>query len=339
MNIISVIGNVLVCLAVYKNSTLRSPTNMYIIALAVSELLCATVHMPLASAVLITGRWNFDDAVCQIQGFVDAFVAYSTPATMGLLAFNRYMRIVKTNHYNKNFSPRKSKVWLSCVWLSLALYLLIGRATNWSTFKFFPGFAVCSDAFTTSESRIIHYCVVLGLFVVSPFSIGLFSYCRIYLKICQHQVNVVPSLQNLRNQAGRISVQEINMSRTLAYVAAGFLLCWISMWAFTLWILFSPDTAPRTVQLTVLFLFFLSSTINPFIYAARNRVFREEFRQLLCWWKVRGATSAADSGVNQKTGRGEKTPKTATPFPESLFSPPRDGDQRNPENRVEETDL
>ena len=144
---------------------------MYIIALAVSDLLCATVDMPLASAVLITGRLNFGDAVCQIQGFVDAFVVYSTPATMGLLAFNRYIRIVKTNHYDKIFSPRKSKVWLSCVWLSLALYLLIGRVTNWSTLKFFPGFAVCSDAFTTpekAESSITVSCSVCLLFYRFP---------------------------------------------------------------------------------------------------------------------------------------------------------------------------
>ena len=231
MNVVSIVGNVLVCLAVYKNPKLRSSTNLYIIALAASDLLCATVEMPSASAVLITGRWNFGDSVCQIQGFVDGFVVYSTPATMGLLAFNRYVRIVERNHYNKIFSPRKSKVWLSCVWLSLALYLLIARVTNWSTFEFNPGYAVCSVAFTTTESRIIHYCVVFGLFFLLPLAIGLFSYYKIFLKSRQHKVDVAVSLRNSKNQAGRTSVQEINMSRTLAYVAGGFLLCWILMWA------------------------------------------------------------------------------------------------------------
>ena len=342
MNIISIVGNVLVCLAVYKNPQLRSPTNLYIIALAVSDLLCATVEMPLASAVLITGRWIFGDVLCQIQGFVEVFVAYSTPATMGLLAFNRYIRIIKTDCYNKIFSSRKSKVWLSCVWLSLALYVVMDRMTNWSTFEFIPGYAVCSVAFTTSVNRVIHYCVVLGLFFAVPFAIGLFSYCKIFLRTRQHEVDVAATLRNLRNQAGRISVQEINMSRTLSYVAAGFLHCWIPMWAFTLWKRFSPDTAPRTVQLTAIFLVFLSSTINPFIYAARNRAFREEFCKLLCWWKVRSAISEPDFGANRKRNRGEKTPETANPFPEFLVSPPGDGkqrEQRSPENEVEETAL
>ena len=107
MNIVSVLGNVLVCLAVYRNQKLRSTINLYIIALAASDLLCATVEMPLASGVLILGKWNFGAALCEIQGFTDVFVTYITPATMGLTAFNRYMRIVKTNQYSKIFSPRK----------------------------------------------------------------------------------------------------------------------------------------------------------------------------------------------------------------------------------------
>ena len=101
---------------------------------------------------------------------------------------------------------------------------------------------------------------------------------------------------------------------------------------------------PRIVQLTSTFLVFLSSTIDPFIYAARNRVFREEFRKLLCWWKVKSATSVADSGASQKRGRckKKKTPETATPFPDSLFFPSKDGkdkDQGNPENEVTGIDL
>ena len=86
--------------------------------------------------------------------------------------------------------------------------------------------------------------------------------------------------------------------------------CWIPAWAFTLWKRFSPETAPRIVQLTIQFPLYLSSTINPFIYAARNRVFRKEFRKLLCWWQVRRTSTEADSDANAKQGRGEKITHT-----------------------------
>ena len=74
--IISITGNSLVCIAAYRNPNLRSTTNLYIIALAVSDLLCATIEMPLASSTLVIGRWDFGDVVCEIQGFVDVFTTY-----------------------------------------------------------------------------------------------------------------------------------------------------------------------------------------------------------------------------------------------------------------------
>ena len=289
MNIVSIIGNTLVCLAVYKNSKLRSTTNLYIIALAASDLLCATVEMPLASAVLITGKWDFSDALCELQGFVDVFATNVTPAIMGLTAFNRYMRIVKTHHYNKIFSPRRSKIWLSVVWISLAFYVIVTRVTNWSKFKFVPGYAVCSVVFTTLEKRIAHYCVVWALFLVLPISIAIFSYYKITKKVNQHKTDVAPSLDLNANNRGRrgVSIQDINLCRVLSYVVAGFLLCWVPMLVFIFWKRFSPETVPRGIELSAIFLLFLSSTINPFIYAATNRRFREEFYKLLCWWKVR----------------------------------------------------
>ncbi|KAJ7371722.1 hypothetical protein OS493_023057 [Desmophyllum pertusum] len=289
MTIISITGNTLVCLAVYKNPKLRSTTNLYIIALAASDLLCATVEMPLASAVLITGRWDFGDALCQIQGFVDVFVTYTTPATMGLTAFNRYTRIVKTHNYNKIFSPRRSKIWLSCVWLSLAFYLLIGRVTNLNRFEFIPGYAVCSVSFASRERKFAHYFYVFGLFSVLPFFIACISYYKVFRKLRQHNRQVGPSLalEDTNNpRTGRISVQEINISRTLSYVAAGFLFCWIPLWSFACWKRSSPETAPRVVELFVSLMLFLSASINPFIYTATSGVFRGEFCKLLCWWKV-----------------------------------------------------
>ena len=209
LNIISFLGNALVCLAVYKNPKLRSTINMYIIALAVSDLLCATLEMPLASAVLILGKWDFGVLLCEIEGFVDAFVTYVTPATMGLTAFNRYMRVVKSKQYNKVFSSRKTKIWICSVWLFLASYLFVARVTGWLKFQFIPGYAVCSVAFTKSGNRNIHYCVVFIFFFVLPFLAGCVSYYKVSDKIRQHKLDVAQTLQNTnQTEIARISIQQ-----------------------------------------------------------------------------------------------------------------------------------
>ena len=281
--IVSIIGNSLVCIAAYRNSNLRSTTNLYIIALAVSDLLCGIVQMPLTSATLIIGRWVFGDALCQFEGFVSVFTYYVTPATLGLTAFNRYMKIVKTSHYKKIFSPRRSKIWLSCLWLSFALYLLIVRVTNWVKIDFIQDYAVCSFDYPTSESQIFHYCITVGLLFVLPLCVGIFSYYKIFLKTYEHQQNVVSSLQNRsENSSVTNSMREIKLTRMLLLVAAGFLCCWIPMWALVLWFRFSPETSSRITALLAMFFFYLSAVINPIIYAFTNDEFRREFRKLLC---------------------------------------------------------
>ena len=279
----SLVGNLLVCAAVYTNARLRSTTSIYIIALAVCDLLCATVEMPLTLCALITGRWIFGNAVCQIQGFVDVFAASCPPAIMGLTAFNRYFRINKTGYYKKIFSARLSKLWLVSVCLFLALYLIIARVTNWQKYEFVSGFAACSVGHNTEQRKAIHYGLVVSVYFVFPMSVAVFSYYKIFKSIRSHSLAVAPSFQQTTtNNQATVSVQEIKLSKSLAFVMAGFVLCWIPRWATGLTNRFLPKPVPRIVPLIDTYFIFVSCAINPFIYSGTNRLFRKELRRILC---------------------------------------------------------
>ena len=291
--VFSLVGNILVCAAVHKNARLRSTTSIYIIALAVCDLLCATLEMPLTLCTLITGRWVFGSIVCQIHGFVDVFAASCPPAIMGLTAFNRYIRINKTGYYKKIFSPRLSKLWLACVCMSLGLYLFIARVTNWQKYEFVSGFAACSVEHYTEQRKAIHYGFVVSVFFVFPMSVAVFSYYKAWKSIRLHNLVVAPSFQRsstIVNNQGTVSVQEIKVSKSLAFVMAGFALCWIPRWATGLTNRFSPKPIPRIVPLIDTFFIFVSCAINPFIYSGTNRLFRKELRRKLCFG-TRGSIS------------------------------------------------
>ena len=95
-------------------------------------------------------------------------------------------------------------------------------------------------------------------------------------------MEVAPNLHNTQEAAQtRISIQEIKISKSIAFVFAGFFLCWIPMWSLSLSNRFYPTPVPRVVPLLVTFFVFLSSSINPLIYAATNNGFRQEFRKML----------------------------------------------------------
>lgn len=269
----------MICLALFRTPRLRTTTNLYVVSLACSDLLCAVCQMPLTSVTVITRRWIFPQEVCEFQAFVDYIVVYMSPATMGLAALNRYVRIVKPDYYKVIFSSRRSKLLLATLWALLLSYIIIARGTGWQQFTFIPGFATCAVLHMSGERTLVHYCVILVFFFVLPFSIAIFSYYHVYKKIRQHNLEIVPSLQRRISQAG-ISIHEIKLTKSLSIVVAGFAMCWVPMWTIALLKRFHPGLLPTKVELVATVLIFLSATINPFIYAWTSRAFR------LVIWKM-----------------------------------------------------
>lgn len=202
---------------------------------------------------------------------------------MGLAAFNRCMRIVKTDHYNITFSNRRAKFLLGSIWTLLLSYIIVARGTG-SQIYIHPGFATCSVLHMSNEKGIVHYSVILLLFFVLPFSIAIFSYYHVNTKIRQHNLEMVPYLQQRMTRAG-ISIHEIKITKSLSVVIAGFVICWLPMWTIALLTRFRPDLIGEQSELLSTFLIFLSATINPFIYAWTSRAFRLVFWKMLFSWK------------------------------------------------------
>ena len=280
MSILCLIGNILICVAVYRNPRLRTSTNLYVIALAVSDLLNSSIVMSLAVGVLITGKWPYGEILCNFHAFFTLFSVYVSPTTMGLAAFNRYIRIVKTNRYPRIFTPVLSKMYIGAVWLFIAGYVAIPRLAGWTEYGFIPGYAVCTIIHPTDAVKIAHYCIVVSLFLLLPFSVAIFSYYKVFKTIKQHNLTMASTVQNAEHE-GTISVREIKITKSLAVVLLAFGLCWIPFWVIAVMQRFTSSVVPRNVQLSCTFLLFFSSTINPFIYAGTNEAFRAEFYRVL----------------------------------------------------------
>ena len=272
------IGNVVTCIAVYSNERLRTSSNLYVITLAISDAINASTVMPLTIGVLITGRWPYGEALCNVHAFFTLFSVYVSPTTMGLTAFNRYVRIVKPGHYSSIFNARQSKIYVAAIWLIVSGYVFIPKLAGWTDYGFIPGYAVCTIVHPTEAMKIAHYCIVVVFFFLLPLGVATFSYYKIFTMVNQHKINTNLSIK----EECRISVREIHISKSLAIIVLAFALCWIPFWVVAMMQRFAPHTVvPRNVQLLCPFLLFFSSTINPFIYAGMNPSFRAEFRAIL----------------------------------------------------------
>ena len=290
LNVLSLLGNTLVCILFYKNERLRTTTNLYIIALAVSDLLSAIFVMPFGIGVLISGEWIFGGTMCEIGAFFVCFVAYVSPATMSLTAINRYFRICQSDQqYRKYFSPWKSRIWLACVWIFVACYAVIPKLAGLQDYAFVPGYGICALAFLSETGKIINYCIVLGLLLAFPLAAAIVSYIKVAKMIRQHNEEVSTKIPKESQRKARISAREIKLSKSLFVVVFAFMMCWAPFWVIIVFKRFRVGSGmPRNIQLFCLFLLYLSNTINPFIYAGMNPVFRKEFRKVvLCYFNHR----------------------------------------------------
>lgn len=281
LNVVSLLGNALICWAVYRNRRLRTSTNLYIVALAACDLSSAVLVMPFSAVVLITGEWIFGNVFCNIQGFFVVFNLYASPCLIALTAFNRYIRIVRTNMYQKLFSSRKCQLSIGAVYAIVIAYVFTQIFVGNQKIRFVPGYAVCTTTHPSETAKIIHYSVVIPAFVIGPIIVTAICYYNIFKTTRKHAKDLLPSLPNGSSVFVNISRRELRVSISLFVVVIVFAFCWIPLWVIGLMFRFKLFVSlSRNVTLFVMFLVFISSTVNPFIYAGMNGTFRNEFRHI-----------------------------------------------------------
>ena len=120
--------------------------------------------------------------------------------------------------------------------------------------------------------------------------------------IRQHNADIQDSLQS----GGRISVEEIKITKTLFALVLGFALCWVPSFSIVVLVRIILSYTPHGVAFVAGYLLSLSSAINPFIYGAMNRPFRREFREILRCGRecsVGPETSSTRSTMVSRSGR------------------------------------
>ena len=263
LNVLSLTGNILVCIAVYQNARLRTTTNLYIIALAVSDLMSALFVMPFALGVLITGEWVFGRVICDCHAFFVGFVVYVSPVTMSLTAFNRYMRICKREQqYKKLFSPWKSRAWLACVWFFVACYSAVPKLAGLLDYAFIPGFATCTVGHLDQTGKVVHLAIVLCFFLLTPLLTTIFSYIKVAKMIRQHNAAMSSTIH--RGATGSsINVQELKLSKSLFVVVFAFMICWIPFWVIVVVKRFHiVEKMPRNIELLTSCLLYTSDAAD-----------------------------------------------------------------------------
>jgi hypothetical protein len=68
--VVGLIGNALVCVAVFRNTSMRTVTNYFIVNLAVADFMVILFCLPPTVAWDVTATWFLGDAMCKIVLYI-----------------------------------------------------------------------------------------------------------------------------------------------------------------------------------------------------------------------------------------------------------------------------
>ena len=272
---LALFGNVLVSLAVIRSPKLRTSTNMFILALAIADILMALICIPITCGILFSEAWIDTSVLCDIQGFAILALAFMSIGTLALTAINRFFRVVKPVIYERVFTKRNSLLLIWTMWFLIITFyasLLLSRA---SYIRYEPSYAVCAVAHRFMQT------LVEFVFVVVAFIVIVVSYTLVFNRVRRHHISVVSSLVRQQRNLS-ISVEEIKISKLLFMTVLAFAICWIPSLIIITMDRASPDTTPpRRRTLLCTYLNYLSVALNPLIYGVMNRSFRAEYKRIL----------------------------------------------------------
>ncbi|XP_074522052.1 alpha-2Db adrenergic receptor-like [Halichoeres trimaculatus] len=113
----TVVGNVLVVVAVFTSRALRAPQNLFLVSLASADILVATLVIPFSLANEVMGYWYFGSTWCSFYLALDVLFCTSSIVHLCAISLDRYWSVTKAVSYNRKRTPSRIKAMISIVWL------------------------------------------------------------------------------------------------------------------------------------------------------------------------------------------------------------------------------
>lgn len=281
VNILILVGNAIVVLGFYRYKHLRSISHLFILNLALTDVVLGTFVAPFVTAAVITQGWKFGQLVCDFQGAMTVTVSVASVLTLTFVSLEKKFAICNPWYHYVHFNSRKVACLFVVIWVICSLLAGMGFLSSKYVFK--HQFMMCMIDWNETL-WITVYAVAIHFFL--PFLLLVYSNICI-IKVLKRRRRVIstsfqPSFQAANAPKCR-GTREKKAWRLLSTVVLVFLLCWAPYYVSVVCWTLSSDACP--IPRRICFYFVLcagvNSCINPFIYAVMNNSFRKAFCKLL----------------------------------------------------------
>ncbi|XP_020319619.2 alpha-2Db adrenergic receptor-like [Oncorhynchus kisutch] len=119
--LVTIVGNVLVVVAVFTSRALRAPQNLFLVSLASADILVATLVIPFSLANEVMGYWYFGSTWCAFYLALDVLFCTSSIVHLCAISLDRYWSVTKAVSYNLKRTPKRIKCMITVVWVISAV--------------------------------------------------------------------------------------------------------------------------------------------------------------------------------------------------------------------------
>ncbi|XP_078497190.1 neuromedin-U receptor 2-like [Lissotriton helveticus] len=294
-----VAGNLLTCTVIAKHRKMRTPTNLYLFSLAISDLLVLVFGMPLETYEMWQNYpFPLGEGGCYFKTFLFETVCFASVLNVTALSVERYIAVVhplKTKDVMTNTHARRV---ISAVWVTSFLCAIPNTSLHGIYYIYLPSLEKIEESATCSMLKpkwmynlVIQITTVFFYFV--PVTIITVLYLLIGCRLTKEKKFPIGRLgKNCNsNTSWKIHLEtgrRRQITKMLCVVVIVFTICWAPfhtdrlLWSFiTHWTDVMHTTFQYVHILSGIF-FYLSAAVNPIIYNLLSTKFRERFREIVC---------------------------------------------------------
>ncbi|XP_053674002.1 neuropeptide SIFamide receptor-like [Anopheles nili] len=299
--LMGLVGNALVCIAVYTNHTMRTVTNIFIVNLAVADFFVILFCLPPTVVWDVTETWFMGKAMCKVVIYFQTVSVTVSVLTLTFISIDRWYAIC----FPLRYKPRPERAWRS-----IALIWLIGFLSDLPEFLVLTTrrkklrfdiklFTQCVATWDNEKEKTF-YIVKFVLLYTLPLLFMTVAYFQIVRVLWRS--DTIPGHRESRNQpcgihSTRTTLNCVGNTSTMGQLrarrkAAKMLVAVVIMFAGCYFPVHMLNVARYTVDIgqsdivAVLSLFshwlcYANSAINPVIYNFMSGKFRREFKNAL----------------------------------------------------------
>lgn len=284
------LGNTLVCFVVLFTKKLRKSLSSYLIlSLALSDLLASCLVMTFDLDTLVRGKWIHSQTMCTVWTTAYTFIIPSSIWNMLAMTVDRYKSLSDPlNRYRaKPFMTRRRLVAvIAVIWIYSLVFSLIPQM-GWKPTISYNFERICPFNITPSYSLLssaINF--LLPMVITSVFHVKIYQIARRFNVATAQRSQAVDNVEvKGKNTCERTQVQKTFKKNTkyakmVCLLVCAFLICWMpyTLLSITGIIFVSWSDIPPELSYFLLFLGYLNSALNPFLYSFNNRSFRRGFK-------------------------------------------------------------